>query len=112
MLTSGRKPGKNDRVLARFVRAVHADEEAHRVGEPAACVCFLHHRPAASQPLDLGGQAPARLVLPAQDGNEVQELARLFEAWKEALFFGLLVVLLDKSRTIPAAAERAPGAKS
>src|SRR5439155_10110190 len=87
--------GKEDRVLAGLVRAVHADEAAQAAhqGLPAAGVPG-HRGPGEAQ--DVTGHPPSRLVLRAQDGDEVGQRPRLLEPREEMVLLQLLVVLLDE----------------
>src|ERR1700682_485517 len=88
--------GKEHRVLARLVRAVHADEGLQRTGETCAIARVADGR-RHSQLENVLGHRPTCSVLLAQDGDQIHELPRLLEPREQLRLFQLLVIALDEA---------------
>jgi hypothetical protein len=89
------KSRKQHCVLARFVRAIHADKLAHRIGKLPSIICILE-RMTRREMHRYVGQPPPGLVLLQKHIHKIDKFVRLLEAREKKILFQLFVIIFDE----------------
>src|SRR4029077_8718392 len=91
----GAESGKQNRIFAGLVRAIHAKEGAKSVRQFVGVGNIFKSRK-GGEFANLRGQQAAGFVLRKKSIHQVDQLADLAKAREQEIFFELLVVVLDE----------------